>query len=357
MDAQGSMSVPKCIFIDTTAFDETGYNFASARIQAFRKAIEGLNLTFLDPDPMNRERRRHIDKKAKELIDELEQTNKILEKVKSRMPALASLRNLPKKVHFDLYHARHLIGKSLTEFLEPMKVVKLGYEGIKIETVMDWYDQANAPFGTGKKAKEFPDALAIAILDRYAKSKGTEVAVISNDADMKRACEARPHLLYFSSLAAYLEISQGHEELIQGIKQRLDETPDFFESSLRAALEDVQFEIEFEDSEIGYADYDAINLDNIHVVTVSDSQCTVSFDVEVSYSVSISFTDPNDTFMDARGDVYLIGEKKGYAWGTFQTSGIAKLRLDEKRALDGEVTLLELDERTVNIDRWDIQLF
>jgi hypothetical protein len=54
------MSVPSTIFIDTSIFDETAYNFEAASVEAFRQAIGGANLTLLMPDPTKREIRRHI---------------------------------------------------------------------------------------------------------------------------------------------------------------------------------------------------------------------------------------------------------------------------------------------------------
>jgi hypothetical protein len=72
-------------------------------------------------------------------------------------------------------------------FLKQFTVVELGYEGIRLETVMSWYENIRAPFGEGKKRKEFPDAFAIASLAEFAERTETYVAVVSEDNDFKSA--------------------------------------------------------------------------------------------------------------------------------------------------------------------------
>ena len=160
------MSVPSAIFIDTSILDEQNYNFQSSAIGAFVTVVKGKSYVLLLPDPTQREINRHIQERADAVL-------KALEEAKRRAPFLAKWKDWPVKKNIFMLNLelKGLAEKEWSEFKSNFKVASLGYDGVILKEIMDWYDRGRAPFGSGKKRKEFPDAFALAALISYAKKE------------------------------------------------------------------------------------------------------------------------------------------------------------------------------------------
>lgn len=336
------MSVPDHIFIDTCIFDHAGYNFKSARLKPFRDALKDLNLTFLDPDPTFRERNRHLSNRVDEAV-------RSLEKMEKSLPIITSLDEWPKASFFREYRIRSLVKSSLDSFLKPMKQVKLGYDGIDMHWVMTWYEQGRAPFGKGKKKKEFPDALAIAILDRYAHSNKCDIAVVSTDNDIERACADRTDLLYFPSLSAYLQVLQGESERVNLVQKWFKDNPDSFYDWVADAFSEISFEIEEGwNGELTDPEVDEVNISDFYVVAVGDKECTVSFEAEIIFSISADYEDENDYEYDYDGPIGHPRRQEiinSYDYSTV----LAKVKLDEELSMVKEIAFLDLDIITSSV--------
>jgi len=332
------VAVPTNIFIDTCIFEQTGFNFESAKLKPFRDALNEMKLTFIDPDPTFRERTRHLQERVDEAV-------KSLEKIEKSLPIITKLDKWPKASTFRNWEIKGLVNKSLMEFLKPMNHVKVGYDGIDMHKVMTWYDKGQAPFGKGKKSKEFPDALAVAILDRYALRNSCEIAVISTDEDFERACAERTSLLYFHSLAAYLQIHQGETERVKLVHKWFEETPDVLDEWVSNAFAEIDFEIsEGWKGDLHFEQVDEVNISNLYVVAVADKECTVSFDAEICFSVYGDYDKESELEYDDHD-----GEPIGYHHvqtsisSAENTSGLAKIKLDSSASKVESVICVDLD--------------
>ncbi|MBI5604275.1 MAG: DUF4935 domain-containing protein [Deltaproteobacteria bacterium] len=331
------MAVPNNIFIDTCIFEQTGFNFESAKLKPFRDALNGMKLTFIDPDPTFRERARHLRERVEEAV-------KSLEKIEKSLPIITKLEKWPKASSIREWEIRRLVNKSLEEFLKPMKHVKVGYDGIDMHRVMTWFDHGRAPFGKGKKSKEFPDALAVAILDRYAQTNKCEIAVVSRDEDFERACAERTNLLYFSSLAAYLQVYQGESERVKLVQAWFEEKPDSLDEWIADAFVKIDFEIEEGwKGDLNDQQVDEVKITDFYVVAVADKECTVSFEAEVSFTVYADYEDENE--MDYAYDGEPVGylRRKRHIFSTDYTSGLAKVKLDNSASKVEAVIYVDLD--------------
>jgi hypothetical protein len=103
--------------------------------------------------------------------------------------------------------------------------VRLGYLGIDLKEIMEWYHRGRGPFGP-KKQKEFPDAIALAAILNFSKREKCSIAVVSQDSDFKRACEIYTELLYFNSLPAFTEAILSGDERLSALKTALEADPE-----------------------------------------------------------------------------------------------------------------------------------
>ena len=336
------MGIPTHIFIDTCIFKEAGFNLESAKLKPFRDALKELDLTFLDPDPIFRERNRHLRNRVDDAI-------RSLEKIEKSLPVITSLDKWPKASFFREYEIRKLINKSLANFLKPMKHIKLGYDGIDMHRLMTWYEQGRAPFGKGKKSKEFPDALAIAILDRYAQSYNCEIAVVSTDTDFERACAERINLLFFPSLAAYLQVLQGESERVTIVQSWFEENPDAFDEWVEGAFSQIDFEIEEGwDGELTDPELDALGISDFYVVAVADRECTVSFEAEIDFSIYADYEDEEDYEYDWDGPSGHPRKEESISSIAY-TTVLSKIKLNKSGSKVQEIIYIDLDITSTSV--------
>ncbi|MFZ1830298.1 MAG: PIN domain-containing protein, partial [Candidatus Competibacteraceae bacterium] len=124
------------------------------------------------PGPTESEIVRQIRDRSKEAL-------KALEDARRRAPFLAKWKHFPPtQTHYMTdWEVMRVAMAEWQEFLKNFNVVKLDYSGV-MKTVMQWYDRVTPPFREGKKRKEFPDAFAIAIVEAYARSTTSSIAVV-----------------------------------------------------------------------------------------------------------------------------------------------------------------------------------
>lgn len=70
-----------------------------------------------------------------------------------------------------------------------------------IQAVLDGYFDGRAPFGTGRKKHEFPDAIVALQLRNWCEATGQKVYVVSQDGDLKSCCSHDGPLVYAPTIA------------------------------------------------------------------------------------------------------------------------------------------------------------
>jgi hypothetical protein len=198
------LSTPIAICLDTQVFDGANYNFRSTSMSSFVKLCQERDLTLLLPSPIKDEIHRHM-------LDRAKQADAVLDKafndVQKKAPFLSKWDRYPVvakekvRIHTLNRHCR----EAFDTFCRQLKVEQLGYKDVQLSTIMSWYNLSSPPFGEGKKRKEFPDAVSLAILDNYAKKNNETVAVVSDDSDMQAGCDRFQNLLHFPSMSSLIE--------------------------------------------------------------------------------------------------------------------------------------------------------
>ncbi|OHB80450.1 MAG: hypothetical protein A2Z25_08875 [Planctomycetes bacterium RBG_16_55_9] len=339
------MGTPTTIFIDTSIFDESAYNFNSASFKAFRSLVKSLKLKLLMPDPTAREIRRHISERSHTAV-------KSIQDAARRAPFLSQLDDWPLNKTTENALVFDLIGhveKQSADFYAIFEVHTLDYAGINIVEIMNWYDWEQAPFSDRKKS-EFPDAFCVAILNEYHKATSENIAVISRDGDFKSACEKYKHLLYFPSLASYAEALQREDERVDRIHELLSKDDSIVRKSISEQFQDLSFFIEAnwegDAEDIEVTDFDELEY---HVVGIGDHSYIISFTAEISFSAYVSYWDLETATYD-EGDVIPWHKIEGLVETTTSVSGTLKIATDEKERAIIECHSTEFDQDSIEID-------
>ena len=236
--AKSLINVPTSLFIDTQYYCSQGLKFTTAEIDTLKKHFKPKSLRLVLPAVTRRE----LEKKFGERADTAVQT---IHSAGQEYPI-----NLLVDWPYAAKDKSELRAKLLAvmeqeweQFQKHFKVVQLTDNG-NLERVIDWYFEKKPPFGEGKKAKEFPDAIMVSALDKYcAKHKADKLAVISCDGGFKDASASRPQFEYFESLSAYLEKSIAEQAIIQRIHKLLEERAAEFRSVIEHHFEKLEFTV------------------------------------------------------------------------------------------------------------------
>jgi hypothetical protein len=294
------MSTPTILFLDTTAFDQNQYNFGSTEFEALLSAAKERRLTLLLPDPTERELNRHIEEKARAIEGPLN-------KARKEAPFVAKLRGWPDTAKMEEV-VQSLIAQTkreLKDFLDQLAVERLDYQDISLNQIMSWYDKKSPPFSE-KKPKEFPDAFAIASVFEYAEKTKKNVAVISADQDMAKACGHQIEVVHYPSITSYLDASLAAYATIENLKELAKrEGIVGLKQKIQDEFRDLSF-VHFEDdgAEIQDITVFEIRFDRYRIVNIGNKECLFVVDAKVEYSAFVSMDDPDSMVHDSSEGIH-----------------------------------------------------
>jgi len=337
------MAVPTTIFIDTSILDGCSYNFEAAAVHPIIGVAKDRHISLLLPNVTEREMRRHIEARSDDAV-------KTLRTAQGRAPFLKKWKDWPLRSGHKIFlptTLKRIATKELDCFLSSLNVVKLDLSGVKLEEVMNWYERGTAPFGSGRKKSEFPDAVALACLLDYSHKHTEPVAVVSADEDFRNACGVHSCLFYYKSLGSYVESLLLSDEHVQQVKSILEAESEMIADGIQEDFGNLGF---YADDDEGAELYDpeATNVEftDLSLIAVGEREASVSFEAEVEFTIGVHVRS-----YDWRDDDAIRNVTR-YAIVT----GTAKLTINKEWSEFESVELLELDELDVSVrtaeDEW-----
>ncbi|MDH0683582.1 PIN domain-containing protein [Achromobacter animicus] len=338
---------PTAVFIDTSILAGQGYNFSSAVLTAFVPVAQTHDLKLILPQVTEKEVKRQMAGKAQEALSQLAD-------VRRKAPFLSKWKHCPDErlsqdsaaIRWGIIQATDDAWK---EFLAQFDVVRLGYEGVKIDQVMAWYDGCLPPFGEGKKRKEFPDAFALAAVDAYEKkSPDTCIAVVSADKDLKKACERYSSLQYFQSLQRLTELLLKGDVDIDLIREIVSESSELGEC-IDASLPEFQFFVDDDQLRLEQTKTHGCSIDDLQIIGVGEDECTLSFDGSFEAEHKLCWMDWSYTHgPDEPPEPW---EQEGWVSQIYEVSGVAKVRVNRAAKEVEEVLLIDFESERFTITK------
>lgn len=287
------MTHPKAVFLDTCVFAGQQYNFNSAVIRSFVPAAKAAEIKLLLPDPTAREIARQIKERSDDAL-------KALDNARRKAPFLSKWKHFPKhENNSSKWEVGRVAHREWNDFLQQFHVEKLDYQGVSIAKIMTWYDSVRAPFGSGEKRKEFPDAFAIEILALYAAKNDLCIAVVSEDKDMRSACEHYSSLLHFNSLAQLTESLLSGNAKLELYRAIVESNIELIETEISDEIELLStyiFEDGYEESERSFGNP---TICHTSIVGIGVNECTIIFKIEFvsEHKIQWSEIDAHDGFL------------------------------------------------------------
>jgi hypothetical protein len=328
------MSVPAAFFIDTSIYDSQQFNFRSVAFTTFQVEAKRRGLRLLIPDPTEREVSRHMNERVQKVMAFHGEAAKVA-------PFLADWSKAASKLtDRDGADARRHARRALRQFQKAFEPVLLGYDGIRLRTIMDWYDAQLPPFSS-RKPKEFPDAFVISMLVAYAEKTNVAVAVVSGDGDFEQACDRFPRLLYFKTLPQLTELLLVTDSELSDVLIAVNTDFKALAEAVWSELVGLYVEHEVHDMDVLSSSPTSLDVGEVRLVGVgSNGICTVTFSLEVEMEHRLRWNerDPDTEELVERVDDFLE---------THPVSGSAKVVVDKDARKITAVRMLQLDQFSV----------
>ena len=189
--------------VDTCIFDEKKLQFNSPPLQALAK-LNGRGFRFMLPNTVGNEVIRHLEEEASASFKSARrEIGQALRAFGTKDPTRDELLNQITGARTPTQVAEQYFGQyvkdSGCEILNDAELVDTG-------TLFGDYFTGRAPFGSGKKKNEFPDALALNALERTACDRGFGILIVTKDRDWKEFCRNSQHLYLITSIERALAL-------------------------------------------------------------------------------------------------------------------------------------------------------
>ncbi|BCG04738.1 hypothetical protein PPGU19_093060 (plasmid) [Paraburkholderia sp. PGU19] len=191
------------IALDTEVFDAKQLTLEVGLLRRVAQFADS-EISVLMPDVIAGEIEAHLLQAASEAQGKLKRAMRLIDHAKllslvgDAKPATQLLEQIA-----DPAAAAEIASQRLAGWIERTGAVVLqASDHVTLDQVMLRYFGAQAPFAaSGPKKHEFPDAVALLTLERWAEQQERKVLVVSNDPDWVRYCATSPRLVAVRDLA------------------------------------------------------------------------------------------------------------------------------------------------------------
>jgi PIN domain len=295
------------ISLDTTVFERSSLDLESGLLLRLRQ-FKGSRVRFVLSAVVAGEVQAHLMGAANDALSSLEKATNELKK------GWLVSRERGSQLHTSI-SAGHtpatMVHKRWTEFIARSGVVVISVtEYGDVDEVLRRYFEVQPPFEPSElKKHEFPDAIALIGLERWAAANRTQVLVVTHDKGWQRFCEASDRLIVVENLGHALDSFQ--EDVARILCADLSESlakgdPLEIGKAIRLAVKEQQSNIDVD-----------VEINSQFSVEEDDLEFETKF-IEItdaSGGTALSAIDYDGKTLDA--EVHVMAEARGKIWLSF----------------------------------------
>jgi hypothetical protein len=282
----------KNVFLDTEVIEAANFNFQAAALKELvRLAQANFVKVFLTTITVG-EVHAHIERKINEAASKLKrfrgEEGRILQNVAQYE---AILQKMDKPTCIEEVKNR------FQTFLTNAKVTILDMKSVDVEKVFSDYFGHKPPFGEGRRKEEFPDAFAQETLSIWCEQNHCDMYVISANTDWHAP---NAHLIPLVKLQEFIDSALKDQvaELATNVERLYAKHSDRVERAIAEAFKDSEFFTSDVDGDVDEVKIDRLKIDDPFVLEVEEGSATVSVEVEVEYTASVSYLNDDEGIWD-----------------------------------------------------------
>ena len=361
--------------IDTSIFNQYGLKLEKGLLAKLVQFKE-MPINFVLSDVVYREVMNHLNKKEKEVRDKIKASlTDVSDYFGCKELALEEVISL---LNIDYDGNDKGSNARLNKFKNQcgIEIIK-SKENIDVSFLLDLYFTNSAPFKeVGSKKNEFPDAIALLALEKWAIENNKEILAVSVDNDWKRFSEERKNNIdVVEDLARAIEVFQEQMDyalkgIVEEIKQDLSNNPNSkILESIREVISDklVVSEINADAAYYYEIDDEWVELNKIsiltenselrvHIVDKGSDTITVNIACEVCCRVGATF---DFSIWDSVDKEYIrLGSSQEIVEQVYETNVLVSLSGNFLNGLsDMEIDDIEVDNTLGSVEMGEIQPF
>ena len=283
----------QAVSIDTCIFDR--YHSLRHRTIRSLEQFRGTNTNVVVSEIVMQEMKGHISAAAKQTLDAVRIA---LEEHRKAWNLLDSVDHMGASAHInanpDLY-----ADAEWSAFADATDLIVVPVDGRTTSQVVSRYFLERAPFGSGKKRHEFPDAIALLSIEAWAIERNTKVLMVSTDSGWQAFAAESSHLVCVTDIAQAVDPFNKHihfiaERIVAMLVEKRapdldskisDAVEHFFDDTsldIHADAHGYEYEAELQGGALQYWTLDGgpqvLKADDDEITFVIDLVCKISFD-------------------------------------------------------------------------------
>ncbi len=291
------------VFIDTQAFTNEHFRFDHPKLKKLAELGKSKMISIYSTDTVVGEVKSKLSEKMAKAAKALSDFRSEAGFLESGAPADVSPLFSP-PTEQALTEKAHSIWN---EFLTTANVTIFDSSSIRVSTLLESYFLGTAPFGTGKKKSEFPDAISTLSIEHWAEKTGDKLYVVSGDADFKKWSENHPCTILLNGIGDFLDIYNRTEEKLTELVERLYKED---EEWIASVIKDKFLECGFlysddYDAEVTDVDIDIFDVLAVNIIEVDEESASLSIRVRIGFAATISGHDYNNGIWDSEDHQYI----------------------------------------------------
>jgi hypothetical protein len=187
------------ILVDTSIFDAHGLKLEKGLLGKLSQ-FKDSDIDYLLPDVIKGEVKSHLENKVKSARASLE---KALNDAGDHLFFEGSELNDAKSILIDSNEIEGIATSRVDKFIENTGALVLECgDYLSVSELLTQYFENKAPFAeTGKKKNEFPDAIVLLAVEKWAQESGIQVLAVARDCDWENYCETSDNIDYSEDFA------------------------------------------------------------------------------------------------------------------------------------------------------------
>lgn len=356
------------ITIDTSSFGNPSEMSLEYGLPRKLEQFNNSEVTLLITDIVKSELVKHMEKMA---IDAQSALKKALNQVGNGWQVSNADRQAVRNLLYQERTPRSCADGRYQSFAERTGLVQIdAHAYVGVDELMRRYFGARPPFASKKEDKknEFPDALALISLEKWAVENNTQIVVVSKDGDWISFCNESERLIVVDDFAKALSFFHAEASVAANIltgKLRNGELPDFItslKSRIEQHVENIDFFAEaassyffdYETHDYGVTSTSLDDLSSIQLLPIASTDDYIDFEVSATVIVNVPSTFDFTVKDGVDRDYVPIGS------GTYEVSETIELSLlitIAKEDLEaGEIDDIEVDgPNRVYIDYGEVE--
>lgn len=347
---------PPVIFLDTNIFIAENF-FDSDRINEFFRLSEEGRIKLITTPVTLIEIKSNFKKRIKAAIELVGNFRK--------NRASNILKNLEngKSLLFVPLHEKKLIqefNEQLNRKLKKAKVQIIPYSTINIEQIFSDYELGNPPFNTSDKKSEFPDAVAIKLIENWCKKKNEVCKILTEDKALGEY--KHPFLKFESDYKAYLSnilFTEVMDESLESLIEKFEFQKDDIKREIKDWIKDQLYDYTKYYTVVNWLEVHNINIGTIEVdfnlrdeenglfiTSVHAEKMRLEIVAKIYFAVDIEIDDENSSIYDSEDKMMMYLDTR-----TITINRTEYVPIIMEYPMDDEDYYSELEIEKINYDK------